>query len=91
MVWHVIVDLSTLKETSLSSLICISKTATSRVHADFCGGGRPANWHGEPTWAAGTDVVVEGSVTDSDGIALLSLNYRRGHRDCGVVGRVDGV
>ena len=23
-------------------------------------------WHGEPTWAAGSEVVVEGAVTDED-------------------------
>ena len=39
----------------------------------------PANWgdwvvSSRPTWAAGTDVFVEGSVTDSDGIAYAELS-----------------
>ena len=37
------------------------------------GGEDPATWHGEPTWSAGTEVVVEGAVTDGDGIASAEL------------------
>ena len=49
---------------------CTSKTATCPFTLTSVGGG---SWWREPTWAAGTDVVVEGSVTDSDGIASAEL------------------
>ena len=35
-------------------------------------------WHEEPTWAAGTDVVVTGTVADSDGVATAVLELISG-------------
>ena len=73
--WHVIVDLVDA-EGNVATFLTDLHIENSHM-PDFTltsvGGEDPANWHGEPTWAADTDVVVEGSVTDSDGIASAEL------------------
>ena len=46
------------------------------------GGEDPNMWHGEPTWSAGSSVVVSGSVTDEDGIASAELSLWTKRRNC---------
>ena len=74
-VWHVIVDLVDAEgnTATFNTDLHVENSHMPEFTLTSVGGEDPANWHGEPTWAAGTDVVVEGSVTDSDGIAFAEL------------------
>lgn len=74
-VWHVIVDLVDAEgnTATFNTDLHVENSHMPEFTLTSVAGEDPANWHGEPTWAAGTDVVVEGSVTDSDGIASAEL------------------
>ena len=37
----------------------------------------PNGWEAEPVWAPGTEVTVEGSIGDSDGVQTASLELIR--------------
>ena len=74
-VWHVIVDLVDAEgnTATFNTDLHVENSHIPEFTLTSVGGEDPASWHGEPTWAAGSDVVVEGSVTDSDGIASAEL------------------
>ena len=74
-VWHVIVDLVDAEgnTATFNTDLHVENSHMPEFTLTSVADEDPANWHGEPKWAAGTDVVVEGSVTDSDGIASAEL------------------
>ena len=74
-VWHVIVDLVDNEGNTATFLsdLHIENSHMPEFSLTSVGGEDPATWHGEPTWSAGTEVVVEGAVTDGDGIASAEL------------------
>ena len=74
-VWHVIVSLvdEAGNSTTLATELHVENDHLPEFTLTEVGGEDPAMWHGEPTWAAGTDVVVTGTVADSDGVATAVL------------------
>ena len=73
--WHVIVNLvdEAGNSTTLATDLHVENDHLPEFTLTEVGGEDPAMWHGEPTWAAGTDVVVTGTVADSDGVATAVL------------------
>lgn len=75
-VWHFIVDV--LDEagnvSTYNTDIHVENTYMPEFTLTSVGGEDPNMWHGEPTWSAGSSVVVSGSVTDEDGIASAELS-----------------
>jgi hypothetical protein len=75
-VWHFIVNV--LDEagnvSTYNTDIHVENTYMPEFTLTSVGGEDPNMWHGEPTWSAGSPVVVSGSVTDGDGIASAELS-----------------
>ena len=74
-VWHLIVDVVDAEgnAATYNTDLHVENSHMPEFTLTSVGGEDPSTWHGEPTWAANSSVVVEGSVTDSDGIASAEL------------------
>ena len=64
-VWHVIVSLvdEAGNSTTLATDLHVENDHLPEFTLTEVGGEDPAMWHGEPTWAAGADVVVTGNLS----------------------------
>jgi len=74
-VWHVIVDVvdEAGNTATYNTDLHVENTYMPEFVLTSVNGEDPNMWHGEPTWAAGSVVVVEGAVIDEDGIASAEL------------------
>ncbi len=75
-IWHFLVDVvdDAGNVNSYKTDFHIENTYMPEFTLTSVGGEDPNMWHGEPTWPAGSSVVVSGSVTDEDGIASAELS-----------------
>ena len=74
-IWHVYVDVvdAAGNTATYNTDLHVENTYMPEFTLTSVNGEDPSMWHGEPTWAAGSEVVVEGAVTDEDGIASAEL------------------
>jgi hypothetical protein len=74
-IWHVVVDVvdAAGNTATYNTDLHVENTYMPEFTLTSVNGEDPSMWHGEPTWAAGSEVVVEGAVTDEDGIASAEL------------------
>jgi len=76
-VWDIVASLVDEEGNAATDVVCqlhVENDFIPEFNLTLVNGVDPATWEGEPEWAEGTTVTLEGTVSDSDGLSSASIS-----------------